>query len=110
MKNEKLGCFIFFVIILAILYKFLFLIFACFVKCWKNLFFEISYAFNCEITITLIVSQIFGPVQCIFKFKTIEEVVSRANNTEFGLAAGIFTTNVGAALEIAKALEAGTVW
>nr|CAB3220961.1 retinal dehydrogenase 2 [Phallusia mammillata] len=54
--------------------------------------------------------EIFGPVQCILKFSTIEEVVERANNTQYGLAAGIFTQNVSVALEISKALESGTVW
>ena len=54
--------------------------------------------------------QVFGPVQCILKFKNVEEVVKRANGTEFGLAAGIFTGDVGAALELAKMLESGTIW
>uniref|UniRef100_H2YMW5 Aldehyde dehydrogenase domain-containing protein n=1 Tax=Ciona savignyi TaxID=51511 RepID=H2YMW5_CIOSA len=54
--------------------------------------------------------EIFGPVQCILKFKTIDEVVQRANNTQYGLAAGIFTKDVSLALEMAKALESGTVW
>lgn len=54
--------------------------------------------------------QIFGPVQSILKFKTIEEVIERANETSFGLAAGILTHNLDAALTFAQAVEAGSVW
>ena len=35
--------------------------------------------------------EIFGPVACVFPFSTDEEVVQRANNTQYGLAAGVFT-------------------
>ena len=35
--------------------------------------------------------EIFGPVMCIFKFKTIDEVIQRANNTRYGLASGVVT-------------------
>ncbi|XP_044515458.1 aldehyde dehydrogenase, cytosolic 2 isoform X4 [Gracilinanus agilis] len=54
--------------------------------------------------------EIFGPVQQIMKFKTIDEVVKRANNTSYGLAAGIFTKDLDKALTISSALQAGTVW
>lgn len=54
--------------------------------------------------------QIFGPVQSILKFKTIDEVIERANATTFGLAAGVLTHNLDAALTLALAFEAGSVW
>lgn len=54
--------------------------------------------------------QIFGPVQSILKFKTVEEVIERANETSFGLAAGVVTQNLDAALTFAQAVEAGSVW
>ncbi|XP_074064422.1 aldehyde dehydrogenase 1A1-like [Macrotis lagotis] len=54
--------------------------------------------------------EIFGPVQQIMKFKTIDEVIRRANNTHYGLAAGIFTKDLDKALTISSALQAGTVW
>lgn len=54
--------------------------------------------------------QIFGPVQQIMKFKTIDEVIKRANNTTYGLAAGVFTKDIDKALTFAAALRAGTVW
>ncbi|KAL4706593.1 hypothetical protein ACJJTC_009005 [Scirpophaga incertulas] len=54
--------------------------------------------------------EIFGPVQSILKFDTLEEVIDRANNTKYGLAAGIFTTSIENALQYSKHVEAGTVW
>ncbi|KAL4660761.1 aldehyde dehydrogenase family 1 member A3-like isoform X1 [Arapaima gigas] len=54
--------------------------------------------------------EIFGPVQCIFKFKTLDEVIQRANSTEYGLAAAVFTKNMDRALNLCSALQSGTVW
>jgi len=54
--------------------------------------------------------EIFGPVVSIFKFKTLEEVIERANNTSYGLAAAVHTTNHNTAIKVSNALEAGTVW
>ncbi|XP_073942851.1 aldehyde dehydrogenase 1A1-like isoform X1 [Choristoneura fumiferana] len=54
--------------------------------------------------------EIFGPVQSILKFDNLEEALERANNTSYGLAAGIFTNNINNALQFAKHSEAGTVW
>lgn len=54
--------------------------------------------------------EIFGPVQSIIKFKTLDEVIERANNTIYGLAAGVFTKNIDNALVFANNVEAGSVW
>ncbi|XP_032906431.1 aldehyde dehydrogenase family 1 member A3 [Amblyraja radiata] len=54
--------------------------------------------------------EIFGPVQVIMKFKSMEEVIRRANSSEFGLTAGVFTTSIDRAMAVAKALQSGTVW
>lgn len=54
--------------------------------------------------------EIFGPVQCILKFKTIDEVIKRANQSTYGLMAGVLTTNIDSAFTFANAVEAGTVW
>ncbi|KAI9244193.1 aldehyde dehydrogenase domain-containing protein [Phascolomyces articulosus] len=54
--------------------------------------------------------EIFGPVVAISKFKDVDDVVAQANNTTYGLAAGVFTSNVKRAVTISNALEAGTVW
>ncbi|KAM9331109.1 aldehyde dehydrogenase 1A1-like [Gastrophryne carolinensis] len=54
--------------------------------------------------------EIFGPVQQIMKFKTIDEVIRRANNTAFGLAAGVFTKDLDKALTISASVQAGSFW
>ena len=52
---------------------------------------------------TIAREEIFGPVQSIFKFTTMEEVIERANDTTYGLAAGVLTTNINNALTFAQA-------
>ncbi|XP_075250640.1 retinal dehydrogenase 2-like [Convolutriloba macropyga] len=54
--------------------------------------------------------EIFGPVQSIFKFKTMEEVVKRANDTQYGLGGAVFTKDVDKAYTVASSIDAGTVW
>jgi acyl-CoA reductase-like NAD-dependent aldehyde dehydrogenase len=54
--------------------------------------------------------QIFGPVQCFLKFKTLEEAIERANETSYGLAAGIVTKDLNTALVFAQSVQAGSVW
>lgn len=54
--------------------------------------------------------EIFGPVQSITKFKTLEEVVHRANNTVYGLAAGILSNNLNTVNTLSRSLRAGTIW
>jgi len=54
--------------------------------------------------------EIFGPVLSVLKFKTIEEVIERANATEYGLAAAVCTKNIHAAHKFIDELQSGTVW
>jgi len=54
--------------------------------------------------------EIFGPVVVINTFKDEDEVIRRANSTEYGLAAGIFTRDLSRAHRVARRLQAGTVW
>jgi len=54
--------------------------------------------------------EIFGPVQIIQKFTTMEEVVERANKTSYGLAAAVFTENLNTTTYMTNSLRAGTVW
>ncbi|MCB2047477.1 MAG: aldehyde dehydrogenase family protein [Novosphingobium sp.] len=54
--------------------------------------------------------EIFGPVACVLPFDTFEEVVARANDTEFGLAAAVWTRDITRAHRAVKAIRAGTVW
>ncbi|XP_049868382.1 aldehyde dehydrogenase X, mitochondrial-like [Pectinophora gossypiella] len=54
--------------------------------------------------------EIFGPVQSILKFDTFEEVVNRANDTNYGLGAGVITKDISTALAFVKQVRAGTIW
>ena len=54
--------------------------------------------------------EIFGPVVAIAKFQTEEEVVQMANDTTYGLAAGIHTKDYERAIRVTSALQAGTTW
>jgi aldehyde dehydrogenase (NAD+) len=54
--------------------------------------------------------EIFGPVLAVMSFRTPEEAISRANNTPYGLSAGVWTDKGSKVFEIAKKLKAGVVW
>lgn len=54
--------------------------------------------------------QIFGPVQQILKFDQLDEVIERANNTIYGLAAAVLTKDLDKANYMIQGLRAGTVW
>ncbi|RYR18112.1 hypothetical protein Ahy_B03g062736 isoform D [Arachis hypogaea] len=65
---------------------------------------------NVEDGMLIAKEEIFGPVQSILKFKDLDEVIERANNTRYGLAAGVFTKNIDTANTLTRALRVGTVW
>ena len=56
------------------------------------------------------VEEIFGPVVSLLTFRTQAEAIEKANNSKYGLAAGIWTDKGGRAFEVASALQAGVVW
>ncbi|KUJ85025.1 betaine-aldehyde dehydrogenase [Microbulbifer sp. ZGT114] len=59
---------------------------------------------------TIVQEEIFGPVLSILTFTDEEEVLKRANSTEFGLAGGVFTSDIQRAHRVAAGIEAGIVW
>ncbi|MDI7861358.1 betaine-aldehyde dehydrogenase [Rhizobiaceae bacterium n13] len=59
---------------------------------------------------TIAREEIFGPVMCVLDFDDEAEVVARANATEFGLSAGVFTADLTRAHRVVDRLEAGTLW
>ncbi len=54
--------------------------------------------------------EVFGPLLSVLSFETEEEAIALANDTPFGLAAGVWTTDLGRAMTLPKKLKAGTVW
>ena len=54
--------------------------------------------------------EIFGPVLAIQTFRTIDEVIDKANNTSYGLSAGVWTDKGSKIFQLTKALKAGVVW
>lgn len=58
----------------------------------------------------VVVEEAFGPVLPLLKFSTIDEVVERANDSEYGLAGAVWSKDIEKAIDIAHRLETGTVW
>jgi acyl-CoA reductase-like NAD-dependent aldehyde dehydrogenase len=54
--------------------------------------------------------EIFGPVLALFRFREEEEAIARANDTPYGLSAGVFSSDVKRCHRVARRLRAGTVW
>ena len=65
---------------------------------------------NVNNTMRIAREEVFGPVLSVIRFEDEEEAVSIANDSSYGLAAGVWTENIARALRVEKALEAGTVW
>ena len=65
---------------------------------------------NCCDDMTIAKEEIFGMVMSVFSFSEDDEVVSRANNSSFGLSAGVFTSDIRRAHRVAHQVEAGNVW
>jgi len=76
----------------------------------KGYFVEPTVFTNVTCNMKIAREEIFGPVQLIFKFKDIEDVIEKANDTHYGLAAAVFTKDLDTAIAVSNALEAGTVW
>lgn len=76
----------------------------------KGYFVQPTVFADCSGDMKIAKEEIFGPVQCIFKFKDTEDVIEKANDTHYGLAAAVFTKDLDTAITVANSLEAGTVW
>jgi betaine-aldehyde dehydrogenase len=76
----------------------------------KGCFVEPTVFTDCRDDMAIVREEIFGPVMTVLPFDAEDEVVARANASEFGLAAGVFTRDLTRAHRVIAALEAGTCW
>lgn len=65
---------------------------------------------DCRDEMRIVQEEIFGPVMSVLAFDDEQEAIDRANNTEYGLAAGVFTTSLNRAHRVIHQLEAGICW
>jgi len=65
---------------------------------------------DCRDDMAIVREEIFGPVMSVLEFQDEQEVIERANATEFGLAAGVFTNDLTRAHRVIARLQAGTCW
>jgi betaine-aldehyde dehydrogenase len=76
----------------------------------KGFFVEPTVFDGCRDDMRIVREEIFGPVMSVLAFEDEDEVVGRANATEFGLSAGVFTRDLDRAHRVIAELQAGTCW
>ena len=76
----------------------------------KGYFVEPTVLVNTNEKMKVVREEIFGPVVTATPFKDIDDLVAKANDTEYGLAAGVWTKDIAKAHRVASMLRAGTVW
>ncbi|MEX0733279.1 MAG: betaine-aldehyde dehydrogenase [Steroidobacteraceae bacterium] len=76
----------------------------------RGFFVEPTVFDGCRDDMSIVREEIFGPVMSVLEFEGEEEVIGRANATEFGLSAGVFTNDLNRAHRVIARLQAGTCW
>jgi acyl-CoA reductase-like NAD-dependent aldehyde dehydrogenase len=76
----------------------------------RGYFIPITLVDNPPDNAPVVTEEAFGPVLPLLKFTEVEDVIRRANNTQFGLAGAVWSANIDGAVAIARRLETGTVW
>jgi len=76
----------------------------------KGFFVEPTLFSDVEDNMKIAREEIFGPVMQILKFKTMDEAIERANDSNYGLGAAVFTNDVNKAIQVSNSLRAGSVW
>ncbi|MDD2644533.1 MAG: lactaldehyde dehydrogenase [Methanobacteriaceae archaeon] len=76
----------------------------------KNTFYQPTVLDNVNMNMDVVSNETFGPIAPIIHVDGVEEAIKTANNTQYGLQAGVFTENMHNGLKCANEIEAGTVW
>jgi aldehyde dehydrogenase (NAD+) len=76
----------------------------------KGFFMEPTVFADVEPRMTIAREEVFGPVLAVIEFSDVDDAVSKANDCDYGLAAGVWTQNIKKAHNVAAQLQAGTVW
>jgi acyl-CoA reductase-like NAD-dependent aldehyde dehydrogenase len=76
----------------------------------KGYFFGPTVLSDLEDSAPVVAEEQFGPVVPVLKYRELDDVVARANDTSYGLGASVWSSNVDRAREVAKEVDAGTVW
>ncbi|CAO3596720.1 unnamed protein product [Absidia cylindrospora] len=76
----------------------------------KGYFVEPTIFTGCNNNMRIMREEIFGPVVAIATFKTVDEAIEIANDSDYGLAGGVYTTNLETAIIVSNSIEAGTIW
>lgn len=79
-------------------------------ECEKGYFVRPTVFDQCTKDMTIVKEEIFGPVVTVQTFKTEEEAVELANDTPFGLAGAVFTSDITRAINVIKEIRAGITW
>ena len=73
-------------------------------------FYPLTLISNVDSGVRLVDEEQFGPVLPIIKYASVDEVITRANTSSFGLGGSVWSSDVAAAKEVARRLECGSVW
>lgn len=76
----------------------------------NGLFIEPTIFADVDNSMTIAQEEVFGPVLSVVPFDTEEEAIDIANSTKYGLASGIWTTNLARAMRVSRSMQSGTVW
>ncbi|KAG1444538.1 hypothetical protein G6F56_010260 [Rhizopus delemar] len=76
----------------------------------KGYYIEPTVFINCKNNMRIMQEEIFGPVVAISTFKTIEEAIDLANDSDYGLAGGVYTKDIDTSIKVTSEVKAGTMW